>query len=199
MSAHTHTTHIGTRTSCCDESRSDFRIMVTKFLRSSSEWLFKWEGKTQMEFCKSFTRRTISFIKRTNPRLTTTNEYMLCMPSRFISITSHIVIWPSFFRFLMHHHISIFCSFLSLLYVFIPFEECICYLYCCNINIMPQLFQWVFATDLILSITNVVEFHARWQICKPSTTANTHTQTLITIRRKRDMTMGKFNEFDFFF
>lgn len=120
------------------------------------------------------------------------------MPSRFISITSHIVIWPSFFRFLMHHHISIFCSFLSLLYVFIPFEECICYLYCCNINIMPQLFQCVFATDLILSITNVVEFHARWQICKPSTTANTHTQTLITIRRKRDMTIGKFNEFDFF-
>lgn len=60
-----------TRTSCCDESKSDFRIMVTKFLRSSSEWLFKWEGKTQMEFCKSFTRHTISFIKRTNPTLTT--------------------------------------------------------------------------------------------------------------------------------
>lgn len=92
MSAHTHTTHIGTRTSCCDESRSDFRIMVTKFLRSSSEWLFKWEGKTQMEFCKSFTRRTISFIKRTNPRLTTNDDQRVyvCHPDSF---PTHLTLW----------------------------------------------------------------------------------------------------------
>lgn len=107
-------THKRTRTSCCDASESDFRIMVTKFLRSSSEWLFKWEGETQMEFCKSFTRHTISFIKRTNPRLTTNDGRLYAIQIHFHHI-SHCDL-AEFFPFppappSTKFRLSIFCSF----------------------------------------------------------------------------------------